>query len=70
MFCAGFHASTVAEFVEAFDKALELSPEEAYAMRLRARKSSLRFSEQVFSEAWTGHLQTLVDMVTTKTNKS
>ena len=41
---------------------MELDDDEAFAMRLRARKSSWRFSEQVFSEAWTKHLQFLVEM--------
>ncbi|USW58372.1 Putative glycosyl transferase, family 1, ALG11 mannosyltransferase [Septoria linicola] len=56
----GFHASTPEEFASGFHKALSLAPEEAFAMRLRARKSSLRFSEQVFAEAWLGQLACLV----------
>jgi len=31
-------------------------------MRQRARKSSWRFSEQVFNDAWTRHLETLVEL--------
>jgi alpha-1,2-mannosyltransferase len=31
-------------------------------MRQRARKSSWRFSEQVFSDAWTSELEKLVEM--------
>ncbi|KAF1820360.1 glycosyltransferase family 4 protein [Dissoconium aciculare CBS 342.82] len=57
----GFHASTEAEFAAGFEKALALSPEDALAMRLRARKSSWRFSEQVFSEAWNKEMRALVD---------
>jgi alpha-1,2-mannosyltransferase len=58
---SGFHASTEAEFAAGFEKALALSPEDALAMRLRARKSSWRFSEQVFSEAWNKEMRALVD---------
>ncbi|KAK5116636.1 hypothetical protein LTR62_007310 [Meristemomyces frigidus] len=58
----GFHATTVEEFAAAFAKVMELDADEAFAMRLRARKSSWRFSEQVFSEAWTRHLQVLVGL--------
>ncbi|KAF2209101.1 glycosyltransferase family 4 protein [Cercospora zeae-maydis SCOH1-5] len=56
----GFHASTPEEFALGFHKALSLSAEEAFAMRLRARHSSLRFSEQVFAEAWLGQLACLI----------
>nr|POE52193.1 gdp-man:man(3)glcnac(2)-pp-dol alpha-1,2-mannosyltransferase [Quercus suber] len=42
--------------------ALALSPEDAFAMRLRARKSSWRFSEQVFLKAWTEQLDRLVEL--------
>lgn len=56
----GFHASTEDEFAEGFAKALELSPEEALAMRLRSRKSAKRFSEEVFAERWLAHLEALV----------
>ncbi|KAK4575262.1 asparagine-linked glycosylation protein [Recurvomyces mirabilis] len=58
----GFHATTVDEFASGFARAMELDDDEAFAMRLRARKSSWRFSEQVFSEAWTKHLQFLVEL--------
>ena len=58
----GFHASTPAEFSEAFAQALTLTPEETLAMRLRARKSSQRFSEEVFSTAWIMQLQRLVEL--------
>jgi alpha-1,2-mannosyltransferase len=57
---SGFHASTEEQFAEGFAKALELSPEEALAMRLRARKSAERFSEEVFSERWLAQLDALV----------
>ncbi|KXS97832.1 hypothetical protein AC578_10528 [Pseudocercospora eumusae] len=56
----GFHATTPQEFAEGFAKALSLSEEETLAMRLRARKSSWRFSEEVFSNAWLEQLKCLV----------
>jgi alpha-1,2-mannosyltransferase len=59
---SGFLASTTIEFTEAFGKSLALSPEDALAMRHRARKSSLRFTEDVFSTAWTSHLERLVEL--------
>lgn len=58
----GFHASTPEEFSEGFSKALSMSSEDTLAMRHRARKSSLRFSEEVFSTAWTAQLDRLVDL--------
>jgi len=57
----GFHASTSAEFAAGFAKALSLSPSEALAMRKRARKSALRFTEDEFRVRWLGQLQKLVD---------
>lgn len=56
----GFHATTPTEFAEGFAKALSLSPEDALAMRLRARKSAKRFSEEVFATAWVGQMEKLV----------
>ncbi|SMR60870.1 unnamed protein product [Zymoseptoria tritici ST99CH_1E4] len=58
----GFHATTPKEFADGFAQALALKDEEAYAMRCRARKSSWRFSEEVFIEAWTKELVGLVDL--------
>ena len=66
---SGFHATTPEQFAEGFAKALELSDEEAFAMRLRARKSSWRFSEQVFSEAWERHLDALVELAESPSRK-
>lgn len=58
----GFHATTPKEFADGFAQALALKDEEAYAMRCRARKSSWRFSEEVFIEAWTKELVGLVHL--------
>jgi alpha-1,2-mannosyltransferase len=39
---------------------LSLSADEAVAMRLRARKSSRRFSEEVFAAQWLRQMDKLV----------
>lgn len=48
----GFHATTTEQYSAAFSKALDLGAEETLAMRLRARKSAKRFTEEAFAEAW------------------
>lgn len=58
----GFRASTEDEFAAAFEAALALPQEEKIAMRLRARKSALRFTEEEFSLNWLGQVEKLVDM--------
>lgn len=58
----GFHASTEEEYAAAFGKAIELSVEEKVEMRVRARKSSQRFSGEVFDERWLEELKKLVWM--------
>ena len=58
----GFRATTAKEYADGFTKALALFPEEALAMRYRARKNSLRFSEEVFSSAWNTELDGLVGL--------
>lgn len=60
----GFHASTSTEYADGFDKALSLSSSEALEMRLRARKSAKRFTEDVFRAKWNEQLRKLVDMQT------
>lgn len=60
----GFLASTVEEYAAAFEKALSMSPEDTVAMRLRARKSAKRFSEEVFAERWVEHMERLVGLQT------
>jgi len=37
-----------------------MGPEETVAMRLRARRSAKRFSEEVFAERWIEHMERLV----------
>ena len=58
----GFHASTTQQFADSFVEALTLSSEDALAMRLRARKSSSRFSEEVFGSAWLKQLERLIEL--------
>lgn len=59
----GFHASTSTEYADAFEKALSLSSSEALEMRMRARKSAKRFTEEVFRTKWRAQLRKLVDAV-------
>jgi len=56
----GYHASTEEEYAAAFGKAMELGEKEKAEMRLRARKSSHRFSGEVFDERWLEELKKLV----------
>ena len=56
----GFHASTAAEFAEAFEMALAL--EDKLAMRLRARESAKRFTEEEFAKGWVVQMERLVQL--------
>ena len=58
----GFHASTVSEYAAAFERALLLPIQESSAMRLRARKSAKRFSEEEFAKGWSIKLQELIEL--------
>jgi alpha-1,2-mannosyltransferase len=58
----GFHASTEEEYAAAFAEALDLSTEEKVAMRLRARQSARRFTEEVFAGKWLSQMETLVNL--------
>jgi alpha-1,2-mannosyltransferase len=55
---AGFHASTAEEFAEGYEKALSLP--DPLAVRLRARRSAKRFTEEAFSKAWLVQMEHLV----------
>ncbi|KAF2490976.1 alpha-1,2-mannosyltransferase ALG11 [Lophium mytilinum] len=66
----GFHASTVEEYASAFAQALSLSPAETSAMRLRARKSALRFTDRIFAEKWIGNMERLVQLQERRARKS
>lgn len=54
----GFHASNAAEFAAGYEAALSLP--DPLAMRLRARESAKRFSEEVFEEKWLAQMSRLV----------
>ncbi|KAI9708058.1 MAG: asparagine-linked glycosylation protein [Bogoriella megaspora] len=58
----GFHATNADDFATGFAKALELGPEERLAMRLRARKSAKRFTEDAFAERWIKHMGRLLQL--------
>jgi alpha-1,2-mannosyltransferase len=54
----GFHATTATEFAETFEQALAL--EDKLGMRLRARESAKRFTEEEFSKRWVVQMEKLV----------
>ncbi|KAJ6020916.1 Glycosyl transferase family 1 [Penicillium herquei] len=56
----GFRAETEEQFAAAFEAALALPVEEKIAMRLRARRSALRFTEEEFAQKWLAQVQKLV----------
>lgn len=58
--CLGFHASTISEFAEGFEKALSLP--DPLAVRQRARIAAQRFSEEEFVRKWLAEMQKLVAM--------
>ncbi|KAL1837413.1 hypothetical protein VTJ49DRAFT_3805 [Mycothermus thermophilus] len=53
----GFHATTASEFAAAFEKALTLP--DPLAVRLRARKSAKRFTEEEFARRWIEQMEGL-----------
>jgi len=57
---SGFHATTSAEFAAGFESALAL--EDKLAMRLRARQSSKRFTEEEFAKGWLLQMEKLVKL--------
>ncbi|CCJ30749.1 unnamed protein product [Pneumocystis jirovecii] len=48
----GYHATTPLSFAKAFKDIFSMSQEDRDSMRKRARASSVRFSEETFSEQW------------------
>ncbi|KAJ5647670.1 hypothetical protein N7490_004042 [Penicillium lividum] len=56
----GFRAETEEQFAAAFEAALALPVEEKIAMRQRARRSALRFTEEEFAKKWLYQVQKLV----------
>jgi alpha-1,2-mannosyltransferase len=57
---SGFHATTVAEFAEGYEKALTVS--QPLAMRLRARESAKRFTEEEFARLWLIEMERLIKL--------
>lgn len=56
----GFHATTETEYAEGFEKAFSLP--DPLAVRLRARRSAQRFTEEEFAARWLAELQKLVSI--------
>ncbi|KAJ5583980.1 hypothetical protein N7450_006644 [Penicillium hetheringtonii] len=56
----GFRAETEEQFAAAFEAALALPELEKVAMRQRARRSALRFTEEEFAKKWLGQITKLV----------
>ncbi|KAF4978502.1 hypothetical protein FZEAL_5122 [Fusarium zealandicum] len=54
----GFHATTEEEFADGYEKALSLP--DPLAVRLRARESAKRFTEEEFAKKWATQLAQLV----------
>lgn len=65
----GFHASTEAEYAQAFHDALTLPPEETAAMRRRARQSARRFTDRTFDDKWIQNMDRLVRLRAARTSK-
>ncbi|KAJ9197046.1 CAZyme family GT4 [Paecilomyces variotii] len=65
----GFRATTEEEFAAAFEAALALPEEEKVAMRQRARKSALRFTEEEFDRKWITEVEKLVTLRTKRTRR-
>ncbi|KAI0904268.1 glycosyltransferase family 4 protein [Ustulina deusta] len=54
----GFHATTATEYAEGFEKAFSLP--NPLTVRLRARRSAQRFTDEEFAKRWLAELQKLV----------
>ena len=62
-FPSGYHASTASEYALSFEKALKLPSNTALSMRKAARGSSRRFTEAIFSDAWTEQIAYLMSLL-------
>lgn len=56
----GFLAENEEEYANAFRKVSSMSEEEIIAMRLRARQSANRFTDEIFAGKWTDQMDQLV----------
>ncbi|KAF6844663.1 alpha-mannosyltransferase alg11 [Colletotrichum musicola] len=54
----GFHATNVREFAEGYEKALSIK--DTLPIRLRARRSAKRFTEEEFDKKWIAQMEKLV----------
>lgn len=58
----GFHANDASDFATKFTLALSMSFRDTLAMRLRARSSAKRFTEEAFAKRWIRQMDNLVTM--------
>lgn len=58
----GFHANDASDFATQFTRALSMSFRDTLAMRLRARSSAKRFTEEAFATRWIKQMDRLVSM--------
>lgn len=58
----GYLAETDQEFADAFEKVAALGAQKRYAMRLRGRASTERFTEAAFANKWIEQMEILVQM--------
>lgn len=58
----GFHAETEEQFARAFEDVLSMPENERLEMRLRARATAKRFSEEQFAKRWVAEMEELVRM--------
>lgn len=65
----GFHAETDDEYAAAFGRVAEMSFEETFAMRIRGRASTKRFTEEAFASKWVGEMETLVTLQKSRQGK-
>ncbi|KIX05078.1 uncharacterized protein Z518_05950 [Rhinocladiella mackenziei CBS 650.93] len=64
----GFLAETDEEFAAAFGRVASLESQERFAMRLRGRASTKRFTEEAFASKWIEEMETLVKMQVSRQN--
>ena len=59
----GYRVTNEIEFADAFRKVLhDMNDDERWQMRLRARQSASRFSEDVFKRAWIRQMEKLIEL--------
>ena len=63
----GFRASTDEQFAESFEAVFAMTEEERLAMRLSARESAKRFTEEAFAHKWDAEMQELIKLQVART---